>query len=92
MMKASGYTLWCFQELFLLTIQASSAANHLGKQTTYSYSKNSVTKTEKGISTTRTKNAVGELVKVSDPSGEAVYHYRADGQLSDIMAPGNSRS
>jgi len=60
-----------------------------GKQTTYSYSGNSVTTTEKGISTTRTNNAVGELVKVSDSSGEAVYHYRADGQLSDIVAPGN---
>ena len=45
-----------------------------GKQTTYSYSGNSVTTTEKGISTTRTNNAVGELVKVSDSSGEAVYH------------------
>ena len=45
--------------------------------------------TEKGISTVRTQDASGQIVKVSNPSGEAVYHYRADGQLSDIVAPGN---
>ncbi len=59
-----------------------------GKVTTYSYSGNSVTTTEKGISTIRTKDASGQMIKVSDPSGEAVYAYRADGQLKSITAPG----
>lgn len=59
-----------------------------GKVTAYSYSGNSVTTTEKGISTIRTKDASGQMIKVSDPSGEAVYAYRADGQLKGITAPG----
>ena len=59
-----------------------------GKVTAYSYSGNSVTTTEKGVSTIRTKDASGQMIKVSDPSGEAVYAYRADGQLKGITAPG----
>lgn len=60
-----------------------------GKEMRLSYSGNSVSTTEKGISTVRTKDASGQLVKVSDPSGEVSYHYRADGQLQRIVAPEN---
>lgn len=61
-----------------------------GKEMRLSYSGNSVSTTEKGISTVRTKDASGQLVKVSDPSGEVSYHYHADGQLQRIVAPENA--
>ena len=60
-----------------------------GKTTTWSYSGLSVTETKNGIATTKTTDASGALVSVSDPGGTITYALRADGQPSSITAPGN---
>jgi len=59
-----------------------------GKVTSYSYSGNSVTTTQDGISSKKIFDDFGNLTQASDPGGITSYYYRADGQLSGIEAPG----
>jgi len=60
-----------------------------GKTTTWSYAGQSVTETKEGIASTKTTDAIGELIKVEDPGGTITYTLRPDGQPSAITAPGN---
>jgi RHS repeat-associated protein len=61
-----------------------------GKTETYSYNGNSVTSVIEGIRTTKTFDAAGQLVGVTDPAGTISYQLRADGQPASITAPGNA--
>ena len=60
-----------------------------GKTATWSYSGLSVTETRNGIATTKTTDASGVLISVSDPGGTITYALRPDGQPTAITAPGN---
>lgn len=60
-----------------------------GRITQWSYSGVSVTETKDGITVTRTTNAVGDLVSVTDAAGTITYTLRDDGQPSSVTAPGN---
>lgn len=60
-----------------------------GKKTTYSYSGLSQTVVNKGISSTKTFDALGYLISTTDPAGTVTYNLRPDGQTSSIVAPGN---
>lgn len=66
-----------------------SCAEASGRTTTYSYSGCSVTTVEDGISTTKTYDALENVVAVSDPAGTVTYNLAADGQPTSIVAPGN---
>lgn len=55
----------------------------------YSYDKLSVTSNIDGVEVTKTYDASGQLVKVTDPAGSIQYSYFADGQPKAIQAPGN---
>jgi len=57
--------------------------------TSYSYSGNTVTTTEDGITSTQTFDNQENLISVSDPGGTITYNLRPDGQPSSIVAPGN---
>ena len=59
-----------------------------GKITSWSYNGRSVTETKNGISSTKTKDASGELISVTDPGGTISYILRADGQPAGIMTNG----
>lgn len=61
-----------------------------GRITQWSYSGTSVTEVKDGITVTRTSNAVGELVSVSDAAGTVTYTLRDDGQPLSVTAPGNA--
>lgn len=60
-----------------------------GKTATWSYAGLSVTETKEGIASTKTTDAIGELIKVEDPGGTITYTLRPDGQPSAITVPGN---
>ena len=60
-----------------------------GRETSYSYSGNSITTTRDNISTTKNYDALGNLISVTDPAGTISYNLSADGQPSSITAPGN---
>lgn len=60
-----------------------------GKATTYSYSGNSVTTVADNVSITRTSDAQGNVISVTDPAGTITYNLHADGQPTSIVAPGN---
>ena len=60
-----------------------------GRETTYSYDKNSVTVVSDRVSTTRTYDALGNLLSVTDPAGTIAYNLAADGQPYSVVAPGN---
>ncbi|TYR37429.1 endonuclease [Sphingobacterium phlebotomi] len=59
-----------------------------GKTTSWSYSGLSSTETKNDIATTRTTDATGVLISVSDPGGTITYLPRPDGQPLSITAPG----
>ena len=60
-----------------------------GRETSYSYSGNSITTTRDNISTTKNYDALGNLISATDPAGTISYNLSADGQPSSITAPGN---
>lgn len=60
-----------------------------GKEDKYSYYKLSVTSNIDSVEVTKTYDASGQLVKVTDPAGSIQYSYFADGQPKAIQAPGN---
>lgn len=60
-----------------------------GRKTTYSYNKNNVTVVSDKVSTTKSYDAQGNLLSVTDPAGTIVYNLAADGQPSSVTAPGN---
>lgn len=55
-----------------------------GKEELLSYSGTSITETRSGITTTRTKNATGKLMKVIDESGTINYKYQNNGNIESI--------
>lgn len=59
-----------------------------GKTIEYNYVENNVITTVDSIPVTKMFNQRGELVKVTDPSGDVVYTLRADGQPWSISALG----
>ena len=60
-----------------------------GRISQWSYSGTSVTEVKDGITVTKTSNAVGDLVSVSDAAGSITYTLRDDGQPSSVTAPGS---
>lgn len=60
-----------------------------GRETTYSYSGNSVTTTEDNVPTTRTYDTRGNLISVTDPGGTIVYNLAADGKPSSVEIHGD---
>lgn len=60
-----------------------------GRKETHSYDKNKITSVIDGVTTTKTLDAIGEEVSISDPAGTITYKYRPDGQPSLITAPDN---
>ncbi len=60
-----------------------------GKKDSYSYNKNNITSVIDGVSSTKTFDATGQVIKVSDAAGTITYNLRADGQPVSIIAPGN---
>ena len=60
-----------------------------GKVSTWAYSGTSVTSVCDGIASTKTTDAAGNVVSVTDAGGTITYSYRDDGQLSSVCAPGN---
>ena len=61
-----------------------------GRVTQWSYSGTTVTETKDGITVTKTANAAGDLVIVTDAAGTITYTLRDDGQPSSVTAPGNA--
>lgn len=59
-----------------------------GKKVEYSYDKRNTTITTDGIAVTKTVNARGELIKVSDPKGDIIYTLHPDGQPQTVEAIG----
>jgi len=57
-----------------------------GKATSWSYGADSVTETKNGIATTKTIDASGQLISVTDPGGTITYSIRPDGQSDAVMA------
>ena len=86
--KSDAPTLWTTYEYdnYDRPIKQTEAS---GKTTTWSYVGLSVTETKEGIASTKTTDAIGELIKVEDPGGTITYTLRPDGQPSAITAPGN---
>ena len=86
--KGDAPTLWTTYEYddYDRLVKQTEAS---GKTTTWSYAGQSVTETKEGIASTKTTDAIGELIKVEDPGGTITYTLRPDGQPSAITAPGN---
>ncbi len=60
-----------------------------GKVTSWAYEGVSVTTVKDGVASTRTTDAGGNVVSVSDAGGTITYALRNDGQPSSVTAPGN---
>lgn len=60
-----------------------------GKVSTWAYSGTTITSVSDGITSTKTTDAAGNVVSVTDAGGTITYSYRDDGQLSSVCAPGN---
>ena len=60
-----------------------------GKLTLWSYSGTSITTVKEGITSTRTTDANGNLIRAVDAGGTITYTLRDDGQPSKMTAPGN---
>ena len=60
-----------------------------GRTDVYDYGQNTVTETKKGITVSKTFDAVGRVIRVSDMAGDIQYTLRPDGQPESITAPGN---
>lgn len=86
--KGDAPTLWTTYEYdnYDRPIKQTEAS---GKTATWSYAGLSVTETKEGIASTKTTDAIGELIKVEDPGGTITYTLRPDGQPSAITALGN---
>jgi len=63
-----------------------------GMMTSWTYDGASVTETKDGISTTRTIDANGDIVKVTDPGGTIEYSLNDIGQPESITAPGGVKT
>lgn len=60
-----------------------------GKNSSWAYNGVSVTTVKDGIASTRTTDASGNVISVSDAGGTITYTLRNDGQPSSVTAPGN---
>ena len=60
-----------------------------GKNSSWAYNGVSVTTVKDGITSTRTTDASGNVISVSDAGGTITYTLRNDGQPSSVTAPGN---
>lgn len=60
-----------------------------GKYSSWAYDGVSVTTVKDGIASTRTTDASGNVISVSDAGGTITYTLRNDGQPSSVTAPGN---
>lgn len=61
-----------------------------GKTSAWHYGRLWTMETKDGITTTRTFDQLGAVVKAEDPGGIITYEIRPDGQPSRIVAPGNA--
>ncbi|MDE7128200.1 MAG: hypothetical protein K2O58_09990 [Bacteroidales bacterium] len=69
--------------------RAVSVTEASGKVTSWAYNGCSVTETKNGMLTTRTTDANGNIVSVTDPGGTITYSLRPDGQPSSVTVPGH---
>lgn len=60
-----------------------------GKNSSWAYNGVSVTTVKDGITSTRTTDASGNVISVSDAGGTITYTLRNDGQPSSVTSPGN---
>lgn len=60
-----------------------------GKNSSWAYDGVSVTTVKDGITSTRTTDASGNVISVSDAGGTITYILRNDGQPSSVTSPGN---
>lgn len=60
-----------------------------GRVSSWSYSGTSISTIKDGITSTRTADANGNIVSVTDAGGTITYTLRDDGQPSKVTAPGN---
>ena len=60
-----------------------------GKKDTYSYRGLNQTSLIKGVSRTKTFDALGDIISISDPAGTITYSLRPDGKIASSTAPGN---
>lgn len=60
-----------------------------GKNSSWAYNGVSVTTVKDGITSTRTTDASGNVISISDAGGIITYTLRNDGQPSSVTAPGN---
>lgn len=60
-----------------------------GRVIKWTYSGTSVTEVKDSVSVTRTTNAAGDLVSVTDAAGTTTYTLRDDGQPLSVTAPGD---
>lgn len=60
-----------------------------GRVSSWSYSGLSTTEVKEGVSSTRTADASGAIVSVTDAGGTITYTLRPDGQPSAVTAPGS---
>lgn len=66
-----------------------SLAEASGKNSSWAYNGVSVTTVKDGITSTRTTDASGNVISVSDAGGTITYTLRNDGQPSSVTSPGN---
>ena len=66
-----------------------SLAEASGKNSSWAYNGVSVTTVKDGITSTRTTDASGNVISVSDAGGTITYILRNDGQPSSVTSPGN---
>jgi RHS repeat-associated protein len=62
-----------------------------GKAINYEYNGNEVTENDAGKTITKTYNANGDLLKVTDDAGTISYSYQSDGQVKTITTPNNAQ-
>ncbi len=60
-----------------------------GRTTTWSYNGTSVTTVKDGISSISATDALGNIIRVTDPGGTLSYSFRDDGQPLSVTAPGD---
>lgn len=69
-------------------LRPESLVEASGKTTTWSYDGLSTTEVREGVTSTKTRDASGALIRASDAGGTIAYTLRPDGQIATISAPG----
>lgn len=84
--NASSWTTYSYEDTFDRLEEKEYPDGH---SDTYAYSGLTTTSVIDGVTTSRTVDALGDLVSVTDGGGTLLYDLRPDGQPREIRAPGN---